>query len=123
MAKHVLWSPSIHMTQQDVESLTSSLAQRYSEAAAAAAAAAPGPTAGAGCRLCLPTSTEARGGGGQATGLPSGTLLMHQLRRLNCSLSHPLSAETGLLDKVRTEKKIFKNLQKESKDMYLIPLL
>lgn len=75
-AKYVLWSPSIHMTQQDMESLTSSLAQRYIEAAAAAAA--PGPTAGAGCRLCLPTSTEAGGGGGQATGLPSGTLLMHQ---------------------------------------------
>lgn len=78
MTKHDLWSPFIHMTQQDMENLTSSLAQHYIGAAAAAAAEAPGPTAGSGCCLCLPTSTEAGGGGGQATGLPSGTSLIHQ---------------------------------------------
>lgn len=58
------------MIQQISEGLLYSLAQHFiggsavATSAVVAAAVASGPPAGVGCCLCLPTSTEALGGGG-----------------------------------------------------------
>lgn len=65
----------MQMIQQISEGLLYSLAQHFiggsavaTSAVVAAAAVASGPPAGVGCCLCLPTSTEAFGGGGRVVG-------------------------------------------------------